>query len=660
MIRKLGPAAAAAVVVLGGAVAVAAFAAPAGAAVTASPQKAFDYSFASDTYDYGSGGAFRVTSWPQTHSDSTQSLDSDGNVDLTIAPGSSGYADSGVIVDLGTLNSLFTSSGTYTGPAITGSSNLGVNFYFATNGTDTFGTLNASHVLTGADGNNYASMGSPSGGLDSAQFGTFCSYNGTDTSFTQLGCNTLTMEQVQADYQAENGTEGVMTANPEVFAWVGISGSSAENGYVTSVGGKALVSEPAPPFWHHALRKWTENGQNTTEPSGLYTIHGTAYYYHSANNTWNLPGKKAKIDPPNGPATAGEGERRSRPGRLHSTRQAAGFGYVRPVPEDRSPAFVPTFVVVGEALIDLSAPADDGSCIARPGGSPMNVAVGLARLGQATAFAGRLSGDPFGAVLRRFLERSEVSLRHAASATERSTIALVQLAGGHASYQFALGADFHWSEAELAFLPASARAVHFGSLASWLPPGDAVVAAAIGRVRQAYPGVLISYDPNVRPALQPDAAVARQQVEASVRLASVIKASTDDLRWLYPGEPAGAVALRWLSLGARLVVVTAGADGATGWAAGGQRPVTRPPLAVDVIDTVGAGDAFTSGLLDALARRDLTAPDALAAVTDPVLLGAVLDDAAQVAGLTCARAGASPPTRAEVDASRPADRDRRW
>jgi fructokinase len=306
----------------------------------------------------------------------------------------------------------------------------------------------------------------------------------------------------------------------------------------------------------------------------------------------------------------------------------------------------PAFVVVGEALIDLSPPAEDGSCIARPGGSPMNVALGLARLGQPTAFAGRLSADPFGSVLRRHLERSAVSLQHAVAAADPSTIALVELDSGQARYQFSLGADFQWQAAELAFLPAGAQAVHFGSLASWLPPGDVAVAVAIDGIRRAA-SALISYDPNVRPALQPDRGAARRQVEQSVSLAHIVKASTDDVAWLYGPDSAEAVARRWLALGARVVVITAGADGATGWTPE-RPPVSRPRFGVRVVDTVGAGDAFTSGLLDALARRDLLAAARLAALDDAAILGGVLDDACLIAGVTCSRAGANPPTRAEL------------
>lgn len=305
-------------------------------------------------------------------------------------------------------------------------------------------------------------------------------------------------------------------------------------------------------------------------------------------------------------------------------------------------------MTVGEALIDL-VPADDGAYLARPGGSPLNVAVGLARLGQRAGLAGRLSADPFGTVLRRHMERSCVDTRHLVAAPEPTTIALVELSGGQARYEFTPGgADFQWTPGELAPLPGGARAVHFGSLASWLPPGDAVITAAISRIRAAGQ-VLVSYDPNVRPALQQDAAAARQQVEQSVALAHVVKASSEDLAWLYgPGDPAG-VAARWLALGAGLVVVTSGASGAAGWTRPGPA-VSRPGYPVRLADTVGAGDAFTSGLLDGLARADLLRPAAVTAGLDAPVLAAILDEASLVAGLTCSRPGASPPWRAEVDA----------
>jgi len=315
---------------------------------------------------------------------------------------------------------------------------------------------------------------------------------------------------------------------------------------------------------------------------------------------------------------------------------------------DRLP---PTFAVIGEALIDLAAPAEDDSSVARPGGSPMNVAIGLARLEQPTAFVGRLSDDPIGTVLRRHLERSAVDLRHVVNATDPSTIALVEISGGQARYQFSLrGADFQWSAAELAFLPGGAQAVHFGSLASWLPPGDSAIAAAVGRLR-ADGSVLISYDPNVRPSLLPDVSAARRKVEESVRLAHLVKASSDDLAWLYGAQSAESVASHWLDLGAEMVVITAGSDGATMWTRR-QAPVMRPAFPSPLVDTVGAGDAFMSGLLDAIARRGLLAPASLADLGDAASLAGIIDDASLIAGITVSRPGADPPRRADADALR--------
>lgn len=311
----------------------------------------------------------------------------------------------------------------------------------------------------------------------------------------------------------------------------------------------------------------------------------------------------------------------------------------------------PVFAVVGEALIDLVDPGDDSPCLAHPGGSPLNVAIGLARLEQPTAFLGRFSPDPLGTVLRNHALRSGVDLRAAVTAAQPSTIALVELVDGSAEYTFSVDgtADFAWGDAELA-VPPSVRGVHFGSLASWLPPGDAVIARHVAALH-ARGDVLVSYDPNVRPRLQADRAGARDAVESSLRHAHLVKASDEDLRWLYGDEDVAAVAGRWLAAGPSLVVVTRGGEGSLAF--GGAAPVSRPVRPIQLVDTVGAGDSFMSGLLDSLARRGLVSPGALAAAaTDADVVGALLDDAALTSAITCSRAGAQPPRRAEVDALR--------
>lgn len=305
--------------------------------------------------------------------------------------------------------------------------------------------------------------------------------------------------------------------------------------------------------------------------------------------------------------------------------------------------------MIGEALIDLVDPGDDTPCLAHAGGSPYNVAIGLARLGQPTALIARLSRDGLGTVLRDHATRSTVDLSWCVDDPSRSTTtALVSLTDGIASYRFTIEgtAGFAWTDAELV-LPPSARIVHTGSLASWLPPGDQVIGRRLAQLHSAG-DVLISYDPNVRPQLQPDATAARAQIEVTVAQAHLVKASDEDIRWLYDDDPIESVARRWLAAGPALVVVTRGAAGPIAFGADGAA-VERAVRPVEVIDTVGAGDAFTSGLLDALSRQQITTPAALSALgTDRTALAEALDHAALVAALTCTRAGAAPPWLAEL------------
>jgi len=300
--------------------------------------------------------------------------------------------------------------------------------------------------------------------------------------------------------------------------------------------------------------------------------------------------------------------------------------------------------VIGEALVDLVDSGDQQTFTAHLSGSPLNVAVGLARLGRPTQLLARFSTDTFGRRLRGFAERNGVGLDAAVDAPQPSTLAVVNLDGqGKAGYDFYLdgSADWQWTPAELA-VPPDTRILHTGSLAAWLPPGDAHVIAAM----QASPA-LVSYDPNVRPSLLGTPQRARPLIEQAVAAAQLVKASDDDLGWLYPGESLDAVAARWLDLGPDAVVITRGAHGAVGFRPG-TVPIERPGRPVEVVDTIGAGDAFTSGLLSALAAAGVHDAAALAAAD----LETALDEAILVAALTCERAGAEPPTAAELAARR--------
>ena len=294
---------------------------------------------------------------------------------------------------------------------------------------------------------------------------------------------------------------------------------------------------------------------------------------------------------------------------------------------------MPFVAVLGEALVDV---APDGEW---PGGSPLNVAVGLARLGRPAAFLGRFARDRYGTLLRQHAAAAGVDLRFAVDAAEPSTVARVHLdAGGSAGYDFTVDgtADFAWTGAELARMPAI-DVLHVGSLASWLPPG----ADVIDHWLSGRPAAFVSYDPNVRPALQRDRTRARQVVERSVGRANLVKASAEDLAYLYGTEAVEPVARRWLALGPSLVVITRGGEGPIACTAAGT--LARPSPRVEVVDTVGAGDAFTAGLLDALLRRELTGERI---GQDDV--ATILDEAALVAAITCTRAGANPPTREQV------------
>ncbi|MGZ6601032.1 MAG: PfkB family carbohydrate kinase, partial [Gaiellaceae bacterium] len=195
-----------------------------------------------------------------------------------------------------------------------------------------------------------------------------------------------------------------------------------------------------------------------------------------------------------------------------------------------------------------------------------------------------------------------------------------------------------------------ARCLHTGSLATVLPPGEASVVDLVEREHKRG-RVTVSYDPNVRPALLGDAARARPDIERLVALSDVVKVSDEDLRWLYPDRRDEDVAQAWLASGPALVVVTRGGAGVYAVSAGLE--LHRRAVPIDLVDTVGAGDSFTSGLLDGLHRADLVGGarrDALAAI-DEATLGSVVDAAALIAAITCSRPGAEPPTRAEVDAA---------
>jgi len=308
--------------------------------------------------------------------------------------------------------------------------------------------------------------------------------------------------------------------------------------------------------------------------------------------------------------------------------------------------------VIGEAIVDLIPAGQPGMFQAVPGGSPYNVAIGLARLGHHASLMARLADTAFGRILRDHAQAEGVDLHAAPQAAQPSTLAVVSLdAVARASYDFYLDgtADWQWTAEETGRAPERTAVLHFGSIASWTPPGDARILELAYRLRDRG-DVLITYDPNVRPGLLLDHRHGQRVVERAIGLAHLAKASTDDIAWLYPDRTPGEVARHWLGLGAALVVITSAADGAFAYTAQGWA-VRRPALDVAVVDTVGAGDSFTAGLIGSLIGRGQHTPASLARPPANQLSGA-LDDAILVASLNCERRGNDPPTAADVAAAR--------
>ncbi|WP_295034467.1 carbohydrate kinase [uncultured Microbacterium sp.] len=298
--------------------------------------------------------------------------------------------------------------------------------------------------------------------------------------------------------------------------------------------------------------------------------------------------------------------------------------------------------VIGEALVDI---VEGGET--HPGGSPMNIAVGLARLGHPTVLHTRIGSDPHGDAVRAHLDAAGVELGPGTVVPGRTSTATARLdAEGKAEYDF----DIDWDIA----VPdiAGARAVHTGSIGALREPGAAAVLAALGAAGSE---TLRTLDPNIRPDVIGERDEVLRRVVELAALCPVVKLSDEDAAWLVPGAPLEEVLAGLADRGARFVVATRGAEGCLALVDGTW--FARPARPVAVADTIGAGDAFMSGLLHAL-LRDGT--DRLLVAGDPLpedAVRAALDTALASAALTVARAGANPPTLTELDAADCASRE---
>jgi fructokinase len=291
------------------------------------------------------------------------------------------------------------------------------------------------------------------------------------------------------------------------------------------------------------------------------------------------------------------------------------------------------FVVVGEALVDVVV-TGDGEVRQAPGGSPLNVAVGLSRLGVDTLLVTRYGDDAPGLLVAEHLSSSAVAVDESSLVPgSRTSTATAHLdVAGAATYTFDLG----W-ELEDARLPPDAVAVHTGSLGAALRPGRDAVLRLLDEAAAA--GLPVSFDPNARPSLTPDAEAAARDVLECSRHAHVVKLSDEDLAFLWPGRDAADLAAQLLAGPTELVVVTTGGEGATAYSRTASIHVAG--RRVDVVDTVGAGDSFMSALLAVVLEHGL-------ADLDEARLAAYVEAANEAAAITVSRRGADPPRRDEL------------
>ncbi|MDT5370855.1 MAG: fructokinase [Mycobacterium sp.] len=300
-----------------------------------------------------------------------------------------------------------------------------------------------------------------------------------------------------------------------------------------------------------------------------------------------------------------------------------------------------TALVVGEALIDIVE--HQGQALGEHvGGSPLNVAVGLALLGRRVEFLTWIGGDRRGRRIADYLHDSGVHLAAGSTGASRTATAVAELdENGSATYTF----DIDWQ-----ISPSAASeeplVLHTGSIAAALEPGSSGVDELIDKHKTT---ATITFDPNIRSAFFESAEQALSRVEAVVARSDMVKASDEDMRWLAPDSSPEQLAARWLTLGPAIVAVTFGADGSYTVCADGEQRISAYPAAV--VDTVGAGDSFMTGLIDALWDAGLLGAnrrEQLRAIRADALRR-VLQIAALSSALTVARPGAALPDRATRD-----------
>ena len=308
------------------------------------------------------------------------------------------------------------------------------------------------------------------------------------------------------------------------------------------------------------------------------------------------------------------------------------------------------YLVCGEALYDLFVEEEGaGGQLGINGlisGSPLNVAIGIARLGGDVAYFGSLSTDMLGDRLLARLTKEDVDTSYVLRSGRRTTISMVGLDGaGHPAYVFygTGSADTNIKHHDLPTLPETITGLHFGSYSSVVEPASGSFLSLCARYAERF----ISLDPNVRLNVEKDVAVWRDRLREYSGFADLIKVSREDLDLIYPDTPVEATVQEWLDRGVKLVVLTDGADSVRGWHKE-HGCLDYTPAPVDVVDTVGAGDSFQAAFLMLLAEMGDGDPRRSMSALQPDQILRLFDFATNAARVTCGRRGADLPHRGDV------------
>ncbi len=304
----------------------------------------------------------------------------------------------------------------------------------------------------------------------------------------------------------------------------------------------------------------------------------------------------------------------------------------------------PHILAIGEALIDVVITHEQPDFpVEVPGGSPANVALTLGRLGRPVALATWIGLDERGRLIDFHMYDSSVHVTGASRGASHTSTALARLdESGAASYTF----DLEWAPAPPITVPPTAQIIEAGSISAIIEPGASAVLDALTRGREH---ALVCFDPNARPSIMGEPAAALASLERFIALADVVKVSDEDIEWLTGGAPSDEVVDRWLGMGPSLVVVTRGKHGSDVATASGVR-FTKTPGDVEVVDTVGAGDSFMGGMIDAMWGMGLRGADAREALRSlpEEQVRAIIDRASAVSDVTVSRKGANPPWAHEL------------